>query len=307
MRVAFRDHAAFQHAALAVVGAGGVAAVVVGLVDLPAGRWAVAAVTALALATPIVRATALTVRRRALAALGGLAALAGGVAAAEALAPGWLAGAPLLTDLLATPLVGVVAALGLVPLHLEVALDPVGRALAAAGAALDPGERALGERAAAAEGRVREALATDRLPDARALRRLARALALGVIAHGRKVRLLSEAAAAVEPDQIVRRLAALAEQRRAAADPGAVQQYDTAMAVLREQQAHLAAIAGAADRLRAHLHGQVALLEGTALALAARRGAIAADAAAALGPLVDRLRDVSSHARAEAAALTALG
>src|SRR5690242_9902099 len=133
MRVAFRDHPAFQRAALAVVGAGAVAAVAVGLVDLPAGRWAVAAFTALAMATPIVRGVALSARRRALAALAALVTVGGGLAAAQTLAPGWLAGAPQLPDLLATPLVGVVAALGLVPLHLEIRFDPVGRALAAAG------------------------------------------------------------------------------------------------------------------------------------------------------------------------------
>jgi hypothetical protein len=306
VNVAFRDHAAFQRAALAVIGSGGAAAAVVGLVDLSSGRWAVAGVTAVALAVPIVVRTTLSLARRALAGVAALAAVVAALAAAEALAPGWLAGAPAALDLLVTPAVGVVAVLGLVPLHLEVALDPVGRALAAAGEALAPEERALSERAAAAEARVREALATDRVADARALRRLARALALGVVAHGRKVRLLSDAAAAVDAADIARRLDHLTGQRATTTDCGAAQQYDTAIAVLREQQAHKVAIAAAADRLRAHLHGQVALLEGTALALAVRRGAIAADAAAALGPLVERLGEVSSQARAEAAALTAL-
>jgi hypothetical protein len=288
--VSFQDHAGFQRGALSVIGAGAVAALAVALVDLPSGRLAVAGATALALGAVVVRAAAVSLGRRVMAAVAALAALAAGLAAVEALAPGWLAGSPDLFQLLATPAVGVVAVFGLVPLHLEVRPDPVRRALAAAGDTLAPDERALCERAALAEARVREALATDRLPDARALRKLARSLAVGVVAHGRKVHLLGEAAAAVDP----------------AEDAGAAQQYDTAIAVLREQQAHLAAIAGAADRLRAHLHGQVALLEGTALALAARRGALAADAAAALAPLVDRLRDVSTHARAEAAALTAL-
>jgi hypothetical protein len=306
VRISFRDHPAFQRAALAVIGAGGAAGVVVGLIDLPSGRWAVAGVTAAALAWSVIRDGTRPLARRAVAALAALASLAAALAAVQALAPGWLVGPPAFLDVLATPAVGVVAALGLLPLHLEVRLDPVGRALAAVRQGLGGEERALCERAAAAELRVREALATDRLPDARALRRLARALALGVLANARKVQLLAEAAAAVDTADITGRLDRLAEQRAAATDPGAVRQYQAAIAVLREQQAHLAAIAAAADRLRAHLHGQVALLEGTALALAARRGALAADAAAALGPLVERLRQVSSDARAEAAALTAL-
>jgi hypothetical protein len=304
--IIFDDHAGFHRGALAVVGAGSAGALAAYFLDLSSGRPLLAGALALALARSV--GGAVSARRRVLAAAAAAAAVVAAFVCGDALAPGFLLGAPRAGELLLAPVISLVAVLGLLPLHLTVSLrrDPVGRALASAGQDLGPAAVALCQRARAAEARIQQALASERVPDARALRRLARALALGALELGRKERLLAQAATAGGAGAIVQRLMALAAERAATADEGAARQYDAALTALREQQAHLAAIAGSADRLRAHLHGQVALLEGTALALAARRGALAADEAAALAPLVERLREVSAHARAEAAALASL-
>jgi hypothetical protein len=266
--ISFRDHRGFQRAALAVAGAGGVAALAVALLQISMTGPVVLTAASVAL-VPALRARGL---RRLLAVLAvvGTAALVASLAGP-------------LTDLLG----GVVVALGLVPLHLELRSDPVERALAAA--RLDPERRRLCLRAAAAEQEIRQALLADRIPDARALRRQARLLVLATVDTAGKACLLAERASAVDEAELEARIAALID--------------GPAVAALREQQAHLAALRASAERLRAHLHGQVALLEGTALALAARRGALAADQAAAQGPVAERLREVGSDSAVTAAVL----
>ena len=64
------------------------------------------------------------------------------------------------------------------------------------------------------------------------------------------------------------------------------------------------ALSGAATRVRARLELQVAMLEETALAVAARQASEAVDQADALAPLADRLHEAGCdlHAQAEALA-----
>ena len=63
------------------------------------------------------------------------------------------------------------------------------------------------------------------------------------------------------------------------------------------------ALAGAATRVRARLELQVAMLEGTALAVAARQASAAVDQADALAPLADRLHEVGSDLHEQTQAL----
>jgi hypothetical protein len=298
----FLDHPGFQRAALAAIGGGGALAVLLLLVDVPHAPWLLAAGVAVPLVIGV-RAGDTSAGRRLSRALVAAASLGLAIVASAALLPFWddagVAAA-------AGALTGLVATLGLLPGHLELRREPVARALAAARAQLAGEDLVLAERTVAAEARIRAALAAERIPEAETLQRLARTLALGAVAQARKVRVLADTAAAGDWATIASRVEAVERQRAAATDEGTARAYDRALAALRDQQAHLQAIATAADRLRAHLHGQVALLEGTALALAARRGALAADEAANLSPLVDRLNEVSSQAHAEAAALAAL-
>ena len=63
------------------------------------------------------------------------------------------------------------------------------------------------------------------------------------------------------------------------------------------------ALAGAAARVRARLELQVAMLEETALAVAARQATAAVDQADALAPLADRLHEAGCDLHDQAAAL----
>jgi hypothetical protein len=274
--VAFDDHRGFQRAALTVAGVGGAAALGVALLQFSPALPVVTGAMAITALVFVARGQGW----RRLAAIPALALfMAMAVQASLALdLDGALA-------VLGAPAAGLVAALGLLPLHLR--LDPVGAALR--GAALEADARGLCLRASAAEAQIRQALVADRVPDARALRRQARTVALATVDTARKARLLTDTAASVDGADLAARIEA----------------HPAAAPALREQQAHLMAISAAAERLNAHLHGQVALLEATVLALAARRGALAADQAAALGPLVDRLREVGSLSGLEATVLLA--
>jgi hypothetical protein len=298
----FLDHPGFQRAAFAAIGGGGALAVLLQLLDAPHAPWIVVAGVAVPLALAV-RAGEASTAWRLMRALVGAAALLLAHRVSAALVPFWEDSVAAGT---AGALTGLVAVLGLLPRHLEVRREPVAGALAAARAQLAGEELVLAERSVTAEARIRAALAADRVPEAETLQRLASTLALGAVAQARKVRLLEDTAAAGDWATIATRLESVERQRAAASDESTARAYDRALAALRDQQAHLQAIATTADRLRAHLHGQVALLEGTALALAARRGALAADEAANLTPLVDRLSEVSSQAHAEAAALATL-
>jgi hypothetical protein len=327
MRVTFVDHAGFQRAALATVGVGAGVTLVAALAALP--PWLALPGLVAALAVSIFRTGAASraraeradpavpfrsgpgVGRRTAAVVAAGGALVAARLTGEALVPGWFAAyATGIDDVVAGAVMGLVASAGLVPLHLEVRRpDPVAAALARIAARLPADERTLCERAAAAEGRIAAALAADRLPDARALRRQARAVTLEALA------LSEETGRDRDQDEVERTrkasalgalITSLSAEEAAAVDDASREPYRRALAALRDQQLQLAAIASAASRRRAHLHVQVALLEGTVLALAARRGAVAADATAGLAPLVERLRDVSLQAQAEAAALSDL-
>ena len=313
MRVTFVDHPGFQRAALATVGVGAGVTLVAALAALP--PWLALPGLVAALAVSIFRTGAAGggagVGRRTAAVVAAGGALVAARVTGEALVPTWFAAyATGIDDVVAGAVMGLVASAGLVPLHLEVRRrDPVAAALARIAPRLAADERALCERAAAAEGRIAAALAADRLPDARALRRQARAVTLEALA------LSEETGRDRDQDEVERTrkasalgalITSLSAEEAAAVDDASREPYRRALAALRDQQLQLAAIASAASRRRAHLHAQVALLEGTALALAARRGAVAADATAGLAPLVERLRDVSLQAQAEAAALSDL-
>jgi hypothetical protein len=300
----FHDHPGFQRAAFAAIGAGGLLAVLLPFFEAPRPSWILAAGVALPLGWGAL-ARGASQRRRVFAALAVIGALAVARLARESLLPDWEIVGGVAAGL-AGVLTGLVGVLGMVPRHLELRRDPVARALAEARPLLGGEELVLAERAMAAEARIRAALAADQVAEAETLQRLARTVALGAVAQARKVRVLADTAAAGDWATIAQRIEVVERQRAGAADEGTARAYDGALAALRDQHAHLQAITTTADRLRAHLHGQVALLEGTALALAARRGALAADEAANLTPLVDRLKEVSSHAHAEAAALATL-
>jgi len=321
----FGDHRKFQRAAAVVVTGGGVAGLVSWAAALQApGLWGATGV-GLAAAVSVLRgrgtppASANTRRgRRVAVALAGLLAIT--VASAGALLAGavWWALAPPM-GLLLPPVAeaavlglagGLVACLAVAAAHVEraSAASPLADAVRQARASLAGEERALGERAIAAQGRIGAGLGAAAAPEARRLRRTSEEVALQVLGLAARCRGLRNELDGIDRDAVRARAAGLAEAAARSADAAARGDLERAARAVVALDERAAALDVVATRVRARLELQVALLEATAFAVAAREASVAADEAAqTLGPLADRLHEAGGDLDAQAEALAEIG
>jgi hypothetical protein len=226
-------------------------------------------------------------------ALAGLAALAG----AERFRPG------------AAVLGAAVATLALALQHLRVVLDPIGEALAQAGAEADAGGRALLDRAAAAYEKIATALHTAGPPDrdGQSLAVAARQATQALADVSRKRHALARQLRGAVPADAASELSDLQSRSDGTVDPAARDAYGRAAASLRERLSRAGALQGVVDRIDARLHAAVAELETTALAVATRAELEPGDPPAALAAACDRLRTANAELAAECEALAEVG
>ena len=302
----FRDHRGFQHDAVVVIGAaGGVGALAWALPLSGATGWmmmAVGPLLALLVAQPggqAPRRVLVTVLTSALGAvLAGATwrALTGGV---DPLA----AGHALLVGLLA----GLAASSALVIAHVErIAERPLARVLVEARATLGaPGveERALAERAAIAHDRIVDGLGGEGGPDGRRLARLAEDVTREVLAMAVRCRKLRAELERIDVGAVRERAGVLTAAAESSADEAARADLTRAARAVVALDERAQALSGAATRVRARLELQVAMLEETALAVAARQASAAVDHADALAPLADRLHEAGCDLHDQADAL----
>ena len=304
----FRDHRAFQHDAIVVVGAAaGVGGLAWALPLAGATGWIMMVVGPL-LALLVAHETP---RRRALvtvltSALG--AVLAGatwwafaGDAAALA------AGDALVAGLLA----GLAASSALVIAHVERASTPAlaralmeARAVLGGGAAAD--ERALAERAAIAHDRIVDGLGGEggtEGGDGRRLARLSENVTREVLSLAVRCHKLRGELERIDIGAVRARAGQLAAAAADSADEAARIDLSRAARAVVALDERAQALSGAATRVRARLELQVAMLEETALAVAAREASEAVDRADALAPLADRLHEAGCDLHDQAQAL----
>jgi hypothetical protein len=314
----FDDHGRFQRDAAVLVAAGGGTGAVTWAAALPSAGWWVSAAVGLALGALVRQA-----RRGKPPAPGesrrGWLAVAGAAVAGAALATGvWLALAPALaiTGDLPAPaeaaVLGLVAALvaclALAAAHLTyVGPKPLVEALGQARAALTGAELALGERAVAAHDRVVAGLAADRTAEARRLSRLSEDVAVQVLGLATRCHGLRDELADIDLGAARRRAATLAAAAARSGEGGTRDDLARAARAVVALDERVSALAGARMRVHARLELQVALLEGTALAVAARQASVTADQAGALTPLADRLHEAAGDLDTEALALAEVG
>jgi hypothetical protein len=301
------DHRGFQHDAVVVIGAaGGIGALAWALPLAGATGWMMMGVGPLVALLAAQtdkqgrRRHLITVITSALAALLAGAtwwAFAGG---GELLA----AGDALLFGLLA----GLASSSALVLAHLQRIADrPLARALVDARATLGgPGveERALAERAAIAHERIVDGLGGGGGPDGQRLARMAEDVTRGVLALAVRCRKLRAELERIDVGAVRERAGALTAAAESSADEGARADLTRAARAVVALDERAQALSGAATRVRARLELQVAMLEETALAVAARQASEAVDKADALAPLADRLHEAGCdlHDQAEALA-----
>lgn len=297
------DHLAFQRAVLGALAVAGTAALSAWL--LAGSSGALTWVAPLS-ATVAVGWAALTGPERRVAASVGVAISLGlawrlrgelSMVARELTLPG------LLTDLAAAGLFVLVGSVGLAGRHLR-AGGSAGHSRSRFAPPLSPATAALCARAAAARDRIRAGLAGDASPDARQLQNLVNTLVREVETLATREREVAAEIAAFDPTALDERLADARARAAAATDVTARAGYDAAVRALTEQRERLAGLRASAERVTARLHLAVVLLESTAIAVAARRGAASAQEAAALGPLVDRLRELDRDIEGEASAIS---
>ena len=109
--------------------------------------------------------------------------------------------------------------------------------------------------------------------------------------------------ARLDLDAVRRRGAALAAAAAETSDEAARADLTRAARAVVALDERAQALAGAAARVRARLELQVAMLEATALAVAARQASAAVDHADALAPLADRLHEAGCDLHDQAQAL----
>jgi len=301
----FRDHRGFQHDAIVVIGAAaGVGALAWALPLAGAHWWMMMAVGPL---------LSLLVshdgpRRRhlvtvATAAVGALLAGAAWSAFAGRIDT-MTAGDALLVGLLA----GLAATSALVIAHVERIPEPaLARALVDARATLGgPAveERALAERAALAHDRIVDGLGGEGGAEGRRLARLAEQVTGEVLALAVRCRKLRVELERIDVGTVRERAGQLTAAAADSADEAARADLSRAARAVVALDERAQALSGAATRVRARLELQVAMLEETALAVAARQASEAVDHADALAPLADRLHEAGCdlHAQAEALA-----
>ncbi|HMF41290.1 MAG TPA: hypothetical protein VKQ32_11360 [Polyangia bacterium] len=302
----FRDHRGFQHDALVVIGAaGGVGALAWALPLSGATWWMMMAIGPLM--AMLIGQGGRDGRRRHLvtvmtSALGAL--LAG--ATWHAFAGGEevrAAGDALLMGLLA----GLAASSALVIAHLQrIADQALARALVQARATLggaEVQERALAERAAIAHDRIVEGLGGDRGPDGRRLARLAEDVTREVLTLAVRCRKLRGELERLDVGAVRARAVALTTAASESGDEAARADLTRAARAVVALDERAQALSGAATRVRARLELQVAMLEETALSVAARQASAAVDQADALAPLADRLHEAGCDLHDQAQAL----
>jgi hypothetical protein len=307
----FRDHRGFQHDALVIIGAAGGVGGLAWALPLAGATGCTSMMTAVgALLAMLVGQAAhgrRVGRRRHLAtvvtsALGALLAGATWWAFAGAgVVPA--AGDALLIGLLA----GLGASSALVIAHVErIAEQPLARALAETRATLggpSTEERGLAERAAIAHDRIVEGLGGDRDPDGRRLAQLAENVTREVLALAVRCHKLRGELQRIDRAEVRERAGELALAAEGSTDEAARADLTRAARAVVALDERAQALSGAATRVRARLELQVAMLEETALAVAARQASAAVDHADALAPLADRLHEAGCDLHDQAQAL----
>jgi hypothetical protein len=306
MNLRFRDHRGFQQdAAVVIAAAGGVNALAWALPLAGATGWMMMAVGPL-LALLVAHAEGKVSRRHlvtvATSALGAVLAgatwhalVGGGIAAA--------AGDALLVGLL----FGLAASSALTVAHIERIPDrPLARELVEARVTLGgPAvvERVLAERAAIAHDRIVDGLGGEGGPDGRRLARLAEEVTREVLALAVRCRKLRGELERIDVVAVRERAGALNAAAADAGDEAAREDLSRAARAVVALDERAQALSGAATRVRARLELQVAMLEETALAVAARQASAAVDQADALAPLADRLHEAGCDLHDQAQAL----
>jgi len=191
--------------------------------------------------------------------------------------------------------------------HLErIAERPLAKALVEARLTLGaPGveERTLADRAAIAHDRIVDGLGGDGGPDGRRLARLAEQVTREVLALAVRCRKLCRELERIDVGAVRDRAGALAAAAEGSGDEAARNDLNRAARAVVALDERAQALSGAATRVRARLELQVAMLEETALAVAARQASEAVDQADALAPLADRLHEAGCDLHDQAQAL----
>ena len=304
----FGSHRRFQREAALLVAAGGGIGALVWAAPLPGAAWWMATGIGPLVAGLAGREAHLAPRRSLL-----LVAAAAVAAAAfagltwEALATP-LPALDMADALMAGLLAGLAASPALAAAYVRrVVVPPVARALALARTTLAGDERALAERAAAAHDRIVLGLTGEAGADGRRLGRLAEEVTLQVLALAGRCRGLRGEVERIDVPTLRRRAGALAEAATDSRDEAARADLTRAARAVVALDERAQALAGAAARVRARLELQVAMLEETALAVAARQASAAAGEADAVAPLADRLHDAGRDLADQAQALAEAG
>jgi hypothetical protein len=301
MRFKLGDHRRFQQdAAMLMVAGGGIGALAWALPLSAAGWWMATAVGPVlaGLAAHLIPRRSLTLV--AAVAIAG-AAFAGGTWHALAPLPRILAaGEALLFGLLA----GLAACPALAAAYVErVAGWRIDRALVDARLALTGEELDLAQRAAIAHRRILADLDGNTGAEGRRLGKMAEDVTLQVMSLAMRCRSLRGEVERIDLPAVRRRANALADAAAGSLDEAARADLIRAAraAVALDERAD--ALAGSAARIRARLELQVAMLEDTALAVAARQASAVVGEADALAPLADRLHDAGRDLHAQAQAI----
>jgi hypothetical protein len=304
MSLRFRDHQRFQWDTMAIVAAGSGIGTLAWAWPLAGAGWWMATGVGPLLAGLAGRSAHLPPRRSlllvAVAAVAG-AALAGttwhGLASPTAtLAVG--------EALLVGCLSGLAASLALALVHVErVRARPLVGALSRARASLSGDELALAERAVAAHDRIAGDLGSGTDADGRRLAHMAEDVTLKVLGLATRCRSLRWELERIDVDAVRRRAQMLADAAADTGDEGARADLTRASRAVVALDERVSALAGATTRVRARLELQVAMLEGTALAVAARQATAVVGEADALAPLADRLHEVGTDLHDQAQAL----
>ena len=302
----FRDHRGFQHDAVVVIGAAGAVGALTWALPLAGATWWITMSVGPLLALLVGQTERQGPQRKLITvvtgALGALLAgatwhaLAGG---AETLA----AGDALLVGLLS----GLAASSALTIAHIEHVADrPLGRVLSEARASLGGPrveERALADRAAIAHDRIVSGLGGDGGSEGRRLAQLAEQVTREVLALAVRCRRLRDELERVDVAEVRARAGALTAAAEGSGDEAARNDLTRAARAVVALDERAQALSGAATRVRARLELQVAMLEETALAVAARQASAAVDHADALAPLADRLHEAGCDLHDQADAL----
>jgi len=154
-----------------------------------------------------------------------------------------------------------------------------------------------------AHDRIVDGLGGDGGPDGRRLARLAEEVTREVLALAVRCRKLRGELERIDVVAVRERAGALNAAAADAGDEAAREDFTRAARAVVALDERAQALSGAATRVRARLELQVAMLEETALAVAARQASAAVDQADALAPLADRLHEAGCDLHDQAQAL----